>query len=172
MTSEGGTACLRIAVEVRNHRVDERLRRAGGGDKKIKKTMSQRTIPIHAALIERGFLEYVSSRGMTGEQKMFAVTKYGEWGYYESARKQLVPLLVEAGVYSPETTLHSFRHTFAKALRQVAPEAQQVREAIGGWSVSESAEINYGSSAFAPEVLKPWLDRVRFDGLFAFPRRE
>lgn len=172
VTSDGGTACLRIAVEVRNHRVDERLRRAGDTDKKVKNVMSQRTIPIHDFLIKRGFLEYVRSRISAGERKMFAVTKYGEWGYYESARKQLVPLLVEAGVYSPETTLHSFRHTFAQALRQVAPEAQQVREAIGGWSVSGSAEINYGSSAFAPEVLKPWLDRVRFDGLFTHPRRD
>jgi len=172
LSESSAIPCLRIAVEDRNRATDDRLRRGEVADKSVKNAMSRRTIPIHSKLVELGFVEYARARVAAGARKMFNVTKYGEWGYYESARKQLVPLLVDAGVYSPETTLHSFRHTFALALRQVAPEAQQIREAIGGWSVGGSAEINYGSEAFRPEVLKPWLDKVVFSGLFAHPRRD
>jgi integrase len=168
-----GIDCLQITVERRNKSVDARLRLTRNDtDKSNKNKSSRRTIPLHRRLVELGFADYARGRQDSAERKLFDVTKWDVAagnGYYESARKRLVPMLKAAGVYTPTTTLHSFRHTFALALRQAAPTEQQIREAIGGWSVGGSAEIDYGSAAFSPSVLKPWLDKVEFDGLFTQP---
>ncbi len=170
-----GLWSLRITVEERKRKVAERLRLpTSGPDTRTKNKFSVRTIPLHQKLVDIGFVDFVQARKAAGERKMFAVTKYGQYGYYESVRGKLTALLSEAGVHSPETTMHSLRHTFAQAMRDLFPENQQIREAIGGWSVSGSAEIDYGSERFCPESLKPYLDRVEYPGLFmvARPDRE
>lgn len=41
-----------------------------------------------------------------------------------------------------------------------------MREAIGGWSVTGSSEIDYGAEKFWPENMKPWLDKIDWPRLF------
>lgn len=157
-----GLWCLRIAVEARaDRRISDKA-----PDRTLKNTQSRRLIPIHQRLIDLEFLEFVDQRRVGGKKMLFDVKKYGQSGYYDSVRKRLVGLMEAAGIYSRETTVHSLRHTFAEALRNLAGAPQDLREAIGGWAVSGSAEIDYGSERFWPENMKTWLDRIDWPRLF------
>ena len=157
-----GIWCLRITVEARR---DSRIS-PKAPDRMLKNKVSRRVIPLHKRVIELGFLDYVEQRQSAGAKMLFDVKKYGQAGYYESVRKAIVKAMVDAGVYTRDTTVHSLRHTFAETLRNVAEAPQDMRQAMGGWSVTGSAEIDYGSERFWPQNMKPWLDRIDWPKLF------
>ncbi|MGE5504321.1 MAG: DUF6538 domain-containing protein [Actinomycetota bacterium] len=162
--NDAGTWCLYISVA----RPFTSNGKQVSDDKTLKTAFSRRTIPLHRRLIELGFLDYVDERRKATRPKLFDVARYGQSPYYyDSVRKPLAELLQAAGVRNHgETSMHSFRHTAADAIRATGAP-QQIREAIGGWSLSGSAEIGYGhADAFSPEALKAWLDRIDFPGLF------
>lgn len=155
--------CLRIAVEPR---ADRRLSDKAP-DRTLKNTHSRRLIPIHQRLVDLGFLEYLERRRAAGERMLFNVKKTTEKSrYYDSVRDHLRKMMEDAGIYSRVTPVHSLRHTFAEALRNLAGAPQDIREAIGGWASSGSAEIDYGSERFWPENMKVWLDRIDWPRLF------
>ncbi|MGE5505927.1 MAG: tyrosine-type recombinase/integrase [Actinomycetota bacterium] len=157
--------CLRIAVEPRHDpRISTKV-----ADRTLKTAESKRVIPLHQRVIKLGFQQYVETRRAAGEKMLFEVKRYGKAGYYDSVRKAIVKIIADAGVYTRDTTVHSLRHTFAEALRNLAGAPQDMREAIGGWSVTGSSEIDYGAERYWPEKMKPWLDRIDWPKCFVEP---
>lgn len=50
-------------------------------DKRLKTTASERVVPVHATLIDLGFLDFVEVRRRAGEIKLFAEVEMGATGY-------------------------------------------------------------------------------------------
>ena len=71
--------------------------------------------------------------------------------------------LKNTGADAPMTSFHSLRHNFNDALRD-ADVPLDVREALGGWSRSGSAESIYGRG-YKPNLLRPYVDKVSYPDL-------
>src|SRR5690606_13948180 len=50
-------------------------------DKRLKTASSERVVPIHATLLDLGFMDFVSQRKRAGETKLFAEVGMGATGY-------------------------------------------------------------------------------------------
>ncbi|WP_394659827.1 DUF6538 domain-containing protein [uncultured Novosphingobium sp.] len=134
----------------------------------IKNDASERTVPIHAKLIELGFIEYVQSLA-TKKGRIFPdlpkdiygnpAAKWGEWfgGYLRKV----------CGVTDSRMTFHSFRHTFKDYARSAKIEEGVQRELMGheGGDVADQ----YGSG-YALHVLADAMATYRVPGLTIPPR--
>ena len=54
---------------------------AGGSDKRLKTSSSERLIPVHPEILALGFLGFVARRRQEGEVKLFAEVGMGATGY-------------------------------------------------------------------------------------------
>lgn len=73
-------------------------------DKRVKNSFSRRTVPLHAKVIELGFLDLVDRRRKAGEARVFNTKPYGGGSCYESIRKDIDRRLVDLGVKTATTT--------------------------------------------------------------------
>ncbi|ELY2765540.1 site-specific integrase [Cronobacter malonaticus] len=111
-----------------------------GDDKSIKTGSSRRKVPLHADLLELGFLDYVRSLSATGrlfpKLQPHPVNGYGHavgkaWAKY---LKEVVKLTTQA---SPS---HGFRHSFKTLCREAGIET-----AVSDW-ITGHAPVNVGGS--------------------------
>ncbi|TDG10433.1 site-specific integrase [Paraburkholderia guartelaensis] len=139
-----------------------RLTAAGEGQD-VKNVPSVRRIPIHAAILERGFLEYVASR--KGADRLFDVrpdregregASWGKWwGMY---------LRGTCGVIDPRIApMHSFRHLW-KDLARDAGITEEVSDAITGHA-GGSVGRSYGSITYPLAPLVSAMARISVPGL-------
>jgi integrase len=116
-----------------------------GDERGVKNDGSRRLIPLHPALIDRGFLRYVETvRSADGQ--LFPKLKPNPAGYYgASFGKRWAIYLRE--VVKLETTvppMHGFRHTF-KTLCRGAGIDGEVSDAITGHAGGNRVARGYGS---------------------------
>ena len=143
--------------------------RSEGGttDKRLKTTSSERVVPVHAALLDLGFMNFVGQRRRSGEIKLFGEVGMGATGYRSTTFSQWFRRFVDkAGAGSPKTCFHSFRHGFRDALREARID-RDIALALGGWtSAGGAASVSdaYGSG-YRVATLKEAIDRVRYPGL-------
>jgi integrase len=136
------------------------------GDKTVK-TKEARIIPIHQKLIDLGFIDYLNSRKVTGERKLFEVFRYINNGkpmlYYQCVRSWFEGLLVKADAKSKTTTPHSFRHTFRTAAHNVIKN--DYAKVIGGWSLGNGMDMRVylHTNHIDRAVIKAELDKLTFD---------
>lgn len=128
--------------------------------KKLKSISSHRTIPIHADLIELGFLDYAKAIRAKGHLHLFPDLRHEKGrdrGSYLS--RVFMKTFRDYGAKHPTTGLntlslrtHSLRHSFRMAGFEV-PD-QQFVEIVMGHFVSGSSIQNYGPKIYKmPEVL-------------------
>lgn len=141
------------------------------GDKTLKTVQSKRLIPIHRNVVDMGFVQFVESRRQAGHGKLFNVAN-GSSRCWDSIREDITALFKVVGVYEEGKVVpYSLRHTW-KAQMQETKVDKEIREAIGGWSATGSAEKGYGRKEddrvvrFTPEVLSVELDKLDFPDLF------
>ncbi len=135
-----------------------------GSDKLLKTTSSTRQIPIHPALIEVGFLEFVE-RQKQRSAKLFSELKLSSRGYHSEQVSRWFDrtFLPKVGAKTRTTSFHSFRHSFRDALRAInAPPA--VVEGLGGWRMEKGVSGDYGSGLPVDQLAK-WMRRIRYAGL-------
>jgi integrase len=129
-------------------------------DKKLKNPASGRLIPIHARLIELGFLEHVG-RCSDNEQ----LWKNLKWcklsGHSNSLGKWFQRFNREHVTADPRKTLHSLRHSFADSLKQQLVAKSIVAELMGHSDHSETFS-RYGKR-FEPKVLLSAVSLIRYD---------
>jgi|GEM_PF-4636618 len=155
------------------------INRKGEG-KRRKSKISPRIIPIHQQLLDLGFLDFVERRRAAGEKKVFNVRLAGGVGdqtFWESIRDGITQIFRDVGIHQPYVCVpHCMRHTWVAGLRRIhVPE--EIRQVLGGWSTGgKSAERRYGDKdehgriIHSPAAsLKPYLDRLNYDGLWTAP---
>lgn len=124
--------------------------RLSAKEQSLKTVQSERIIPIHPQLLNLGFAEFIAKRRTryTGKDAIWlfnysVADPMGAWS------KRFNRYLDAIGFSDPRYRMHSFRHTFATALRNAGvPEG--VHRTITGHTKKDVAET-YGS---APNVKK------------------
>ncbi len=114
-----------------------------GEGQRVKTNSSLRHIPIHAHLIELGFLEYVSSVS----DLLFPKLKSNKYGAKSSAFSKWWSQEVKKLGISIDQPSHAFRHAFKTAMRSVEV-ADTVSDAITGHAPS-SVGGDYGDTELA-----------------------
>ena len=97
----------------------------GESDKRLKTASARRLIPVHSALLELGFLEFVECQRKRGQVRLFPELKEQRDGYGQMVSKWFTrTLLPQVPLQVPfdKTTkakrdFHSLRHTFVTALK-------------------------------------------------------
>jgi integrase len=89
-----------------------------GGHKNVKTTGSRRRVPLHAVIVEKGFLDFVERVRALGKSRLFFdLTDRGP-AAARYASQALSRHLEDCGVHVARVKVfHSFRHTFAATLR-------------------------------------------------------
>ena len=138
-------------------------RSTSGSPKRLKTAASERVVPIHPALREFGFLQFVEAIRSGGHRRLFYELATGSSGYVSDPfSKWFRRFLQRAGASAPRTCFHSFRHTFRDALREAAIR-HEVALALGGWTGTDGdeAEAAYGRG-FSPRVLEEAIRKITF----------
>ncbi|ADW18824.1 integrase family protein [Desulfobulbus propionicus DSM 2032] len=105
---------------------------------KLKTTASQREIPLHPVIIQRGFLDHVSRTKAAGHERLFPEAwdtgngpgdKLSRW--FANYRKTLGIGRTKKGDGKPNKCFHSFRHCFADALKQAGVDPLKIAQLMG-----------------------------------------
>ncbi|OEF85690.1 site-specific integrase [Vibrio breoganii] len=106
---------------------------------RVKNLSSARVIPIHPALIERGFLEFVRT---LSTKRIFAELKEVNGYYSNNASKWFARRREKLG-FGKGLDAHSFRHTFADELKGKGAPKEKIEELLGHSHNSLSMDL-YG----------------------------
>ncbi len=112
---------------------------------RIKSQSARRFVPIHPELERLGFIALTEKLRVSGGIRLFPELRPDGTGYFSGHfSKWFARYLDRIGIISPKITFHSFRHSFADALRQadISPERQDM---LGGWKRTTSTRGVYGS---------------------------
>lgn len=132
-------------------------------NKELKNLASVRVIPVHSALMEIGFADFVISKQNAKEEYLFGeITAKGDRRPSDNFSQWFGRFLKSRGIERPGTVFHSFRHLFRDALREADLSDARVK-ALGGWTLKEVHE-EYGKGFKIP-TLKEAIEKVEFDGL-------
>lgn len=115
-----------------------------GTYKRLKTASSRRIVPIHAALVQLGFLDHVEMQVRDGHQRIFADLRpgpRGDWSYKPS--KFWARYLERVGMKRRGLNLHSFRHTFADECRRTGVDGDVLKAMLGHADHSQSG--HYGT---------------------------
>lgn len=131
---------------------------------RTKTASSRRRVPVHPRLVELGFLDFV--QGLRGsEERLFPNLKKDIRGYYSDGfQKWFSRLLDKQKAREAKTSFHSFRHSWANAMR-LAGVPQERRRLIGGWKRTATDE-KYGSDLPLAEIYRE-LSKVAYTDIAA-----
>lgn len=135
---------------------------SGASDKRVKTASSERVVPVHGALIEIGFLDYVVAAQRQGG-KLFPELLLRHGIYSHLFSRSFGRFLRKCGASSERTCFHSFRHNFRDAIRNARIE-REVSLALGGWSVGNSVADRYGRG-FEVGRLHEAIASIQYEGL-------
>lgn len=132
--------------------------------KQLKTSASRRKVPLHQEIVKIGFLRYVDEMRARGERELFPSLKANKRGSKVTAVGQWFGRLRLKILNTTEgKDMHSLRHSFAHACREIDMDARRIR-ALGGWmQEGRSSEKDYGSE-YSLESLKKAIDQVEFVG--------
>lgn len=101
-----------------------------------------RALPLHAKLVEAGFLDYVAE---CSGALFPGLTRHKSGRYSDAQSKAFTRHLVELGIKRPKLSFHSLRHTFSARFKTHAPRDVETRERLLGHVVAGVAG-RYGGS--------------------------
>jgi len=123
------------------------------GGKALKTESSERVIPIHEAILNEGFLDFVPTEG-----RLFPSAKPDAKGNAGGlVSRWFTRYRREVGITSERKVFHSFRHTFITAAREVMSEETYTK--ITGHS---TGKVNRGYGKISIRKLKQAIDLVTF----------
>ncbi|MFM0046288.1 tyrosine-type recombinase/integrase [Paraburkholderia sediminicola] len=138
---------------------------------KAKNANSLRRIPLHRAVVESGFMEYVERTKASGATQLFPELRPGKNGYGKNVTRRFADYLDECGIKDDRKVFHSFRHTFIGRMTELNVHPAMLMALVGHY---DQAKVDFSSPHFANyqhskplAELKATLDR--FD--IQLPRR-
>lgn len=148
-------------------RIDEAEDEEGNETKRTKNTASRRTVPIHHALIDLGFLDYHQKAVKAGQPRLWMNLKKGARGYDKNFSNWFRGTTNSKGFLRAYVTedaqknFHSFRHTFINALKQLEVPESFITELVGHEYTSSTAMKVY-ANRYAPALLLEKLKLVDY----------
>lgn len=128
--------------------------------KTLKTGTSRRRVPLHAALLEFGFADYVALLQAKGTKRLFPDLKPGADGYYSHNFSKWWGRYGKAiGFHTPKTVFHSFRHNFKDALYAADVSETAARQLMG--HKDNSPHGGYGKG-LPLSNLKQAIDRIDY----------
>lgn len=139
--------------------------------RRIKNKTSRRKVPVHPFLLDRGFLPSVTidtrqeddRRGGGGGGKLFPTLTSKTDTLTAPFSKWWRRYTISIGVYTPQKTFHSFRHTFKRTMRDAGIDGK-LTDALQGHAGTSIAD-NYGRDAEGMGYSMPVLFRALCEGL-------
>ncbi len=129
-------------------------------DKRLKTAASERIVPLHPAIIEAGFIQFVERQH--NHDRLFPDLKAGRKGNFSHEFSKWFGRFKRGiGFVQPSLVFHSFRHGFRDACR-MADINDETSRALGGWSAINQA-TRYGNRGMVP-VLDRAMKKLDFDG--------
>lgn len=114
------------------HITKERAKGEGIDQKSTKTGGSQRVVPMHSKLIERGLLQYYAEMRARGEQRLFPQLKRDSRGFFGSASKFFNKYFKAIGVkVDKKLNFHSLRHSISDAFRRGGYVDEQFNVLLG-----------------------------------------
>ncbi len=123
-------------------------------DQRLKNDNSMRFIPLHQAIISRGFLRFVKS---CSTARLFDELPLVEGYYSHNASKWLARRRKVLGLGTGKDG-HSFRHSFVDELKQAGVAIEMIKELVGHSSNSITTSVY--SRAYQPELLVPAINKL------------
>ncbi|HHG3569000.1 TPA: tyrosine-type recombinase/integrase [Vibrio parahaemolyticus] len=104
-----------------------------GDNQRVKTTSSIRYVPIHSALVDSGFLDYVAKRKSARCIQLFSYKPDGKWEDWSKRYcQQFGRLQTAIGMPAKaRPTAYGFRHTFIDELKQTGVEESLVAQLVG-----------------------------------------
>ena len=128
-------------------------------NKKLKTISSKRKVPLHASVLDKGFVDYVSALKESG--MLFPALKAdtrgkltGNWSKWWGRYARQVGMNDERKVF------HSFRHTFKDACRE-AGIAEEVHDALTGHA-GKGTGRSYGSGILSLAICYQAIRKIKF----------
>jgi integrase len=123
-----------------------------------KNVHSKRLVPIHQALLERGFLDYVDQLKRQGKTKLF-----WDWEPEDKINRWFLRTYkTEVGILDSRKVFHSFRHTLKTALARHGVN-RDVSDLITGHKDQSVGGIYIGEANVTMiEAMRDGLNRVEF----------
>lgn len=134
-----------------------------GEGQSLKAAASHRSVPLHAKLIERGFLDLVADRRSSEDAWVFPELEFDRDGYRSEAVSRFFTRFRRSlPLKTPATAFHSLRHNFKDACRAARIE-DKIAEALSGRETGGVGDA-YGSG-YPLSVLNENLQRIAYPGL-------
>ena len=131
---------------------------------RLKNEHSERRVPIHAALIDAGFLRYVQAAKAAGRHRLFPVLRPDYDGNFTASWSKWFGrwLRGTCGITDKRLVFHSFRHTFKHFARysQIAPDVQNE---MTGHETGDIAD-GYGGLSYPLHPMVEAMTRYRVPG--------
>ena len=136
-------------------------------ERRLKNKSSSRLIPIHAALIDLGFLDYCQHMRQRGAALLFPAWEFREEGKqsegparrrFNRHLKRLLPDRV------PPADSHTFRHNFETALSGVSGVSERVMLRLAGRTIGGTAAGYLKDKGIKPELADA-INKIKYDGL-------
>jgi integrase len=128
----------------------------------LKNQASRRRVPVHTALIDAGFLQYVAKQ--TGE-RLFPALVADKFGRETSAFSRWFGAYLRntCGISDKRKTFHSYRHAFKEIMREVGVQ-EDVSDALSGHT-NGAVSRNYGSAFYPIRPLVEAMTKYRVPGV-------
>jgi hypothetical protein len=129
----------------------------------LKNEGSKWRVPVHSALIQLGFLDYVSAMRDAGHARIFSELTKGNSGYGDPCGKWFGRLVTRLGIVDKKVVMHSLRHG-GITKRHVAGCPPDICETLAGHAVGNvhGDYVDRGALDFL-KVLRDGLNRLRYD---------
>lgn len=133
-----------------------------GGDKRFKTEAGKRKVPVHAKLIELGFLDYHCQMIETRSERLFPEFSYEvKSGYGRQLGRWFNDVLTERlGIKSKAHVFHGLRHTVITRLLQ-ADVAEAICQSIVGHSRKGVTQAVYNREGYKLSQLKEAIDKFQ-----------
>lgn len=128
--------------------------------RKLKNEFSERLVPIHPVLVERGFVRWVRSRDTRRVFASFELrTNVSGKSYGNAASSSFARFLDRIGLTDKTLKFHSFRHAFIEAMRNAQTPYSVELALVGHSDKLNPAHGGYGGGARV-DVLAKWIARI------------
>ena len=123
-------------------------------------------MPIHSALLEAGFLDFVGKARATGHPHLFSDLQVNEDGYVSDIPQKFFAHVVVRAI-DPDydepgkLTFHSSRHTVITKLRSLNCREDISTEIVG--HEKEGVHASYGSVAL--KTTAEWVNQIAYEGV-------
>lgn len=129
---------------------------------------ARRTVPVHHALIELGFMEYAKARQEAGHTNLFPHRPKGAGGRAkEAGRMFTLRLREDCGITNTRKTFHSLRHTVITRLHTADANPAHVKQIAGHSSEAKGVHFQTYTHDIGLAQLAETLNRLTYPHDFA-----